>query len=138
MAGKSRMQSGYCVFNLMNESFLGLNITPALTSQARLKGLLGKLRLGPGEGLWLVPSQGIHTFGMLFPIDVICLDKHQRVIHVIEHMRPFGVTRIRLNCASILELPAHTIYRSQTHVGDQLAIGPADELRFPVSSSGCS
>jgi uncharacterized membrane protein (UPF0127 family) len=131
-AGWCQVKPGYCVFNKTNECFLGLNVTPAFTSLARLKGLLGKLRLPQGEGLWLVPSQGIHTFGMLFPIDVIFLDEEQRVIHLIEHMRPFRVTRIRLNCASVLELPAHTIYSSQTHVGDQLVIGPIDELLLPA------
>jgi hypothetical protein len=30
-----------------------------------------------GQGLWIVPSRGVHTFAMRFPIDVIYLDSRQ-------------------------------------------------------------
>ena len=39
----------------------------------RMKGLLGRKSLDHGEGLWIKPCMGIHTFGMRFPIDVIFL-----------------------------------------------------------------
>jgi len=32
-----------------------------VTHLARLKGLLGKMKLNSDEGLWTVPSQGIHA-----------------------------------------------------------------------------
>lgn len=99
----------------------------ASTPFARLRGLLGKLRLNPGEGLWTVPSRGIHTIGMLFPIDAIYLDEELRVTHLIEHLRPFRLASLRLNCTSVLEVPLHTIYTSQTQVGDQLAIYSHEE-----------
>ena len=58
----------YCVYNESRESFLSLGVEAADTTLARLKGLLGKLKLGLDEGLWIVPSQGIHTVGVLFHI----------------------------------------------------------------------
>lgn len=120
------MQPTYCIYNQTRDSFLALSVTCASTTGARLRGLLGKLRLRPDEGVWLVPSRGIHTVGMLFPIDVIYLDELKRVIHVVEYMRPFRFSRISLSGASVLELPAHTIYASHTKVGDQLAIWRSD------------
>ena len=118
----------YCVFNLTGESFVGLNIRRADTPLARLRGLVGQFRMRSGEGLWVVPSHGIHTIGLLAAIDLIYLDAAERVIHLVEHLRPFRIAPIRLKSSSVLELPEHTIYSSETHVGDQFLICPPDEM----------
>src|SRR5689334_1258880 len=110
------MQRTYCVFNSPRESFLGLNIRRPETAIGRLRALAGKFRFRSGGGVWLVPSRGIHTIGMLFPIDVVYLNAARQVIHLVEHLRPFRVAPIRLKSGSVLELPAHTIYASQTRV----------------------
>ena len=110
------------VFNQTRRSFLSLGVTTADTPLARLVGLLGKRKLRTDEGLWVVPSHGIHTVGMIVPIDVIYLDERQRVIHLIEHLGPFRVGPVRLDCASVLELPVRTIYASQTQLHDDLLI----------------
>ena len=34
----------------------------------------------PGEALWIVPSRGVHTWGMRFAIDVVALDERGVVI----------------------------------------------------------
>jgi len=93
----------------------------------RLIGLLGKSKRWAklGRGLWIIPSRGVHTIGMLFPIDVIFLNKNKEVIHIEEHMRPFRISKVSLKATSVLELPAHAIYRSGTKVGDSLEIASA-------------
>jgi uncharacterized protein len=118
----------YCVYNQTRECFLSLGVTPADTIFARLKGLIGRLRLKLDEGLWIVPSQGIHTLGVLFPLDLIYLDENYQVIHVIEHFPRFRIAPLRIQAASVLELPTHTIYSSQTQSGDQLIICVAEEI----------
>lgn len=109
-----------CVFNQTRQSFLSLDTTVADTQLSRLKGLLGKRELKSNEGLWLVPCQGIHTIGLLFPIDVIYLDAEYRVVHLIEHLKPFRITSLRRSCHSVLEVPLRTIFESETEVGDQI------------------
>ena len=116
------------VFNLTRQSFVSLGVSPALTHMSRLRGLLGRMRLRSDEGLWIVPCQGIHTIGLLFPIDVIYLDGNQQVIHVIEHLGPFRVSSIRIRSNSVLQLPTRTIYSSNTQVGDQLMICTPEEM----------
>jgi uncharacterized membrane protein (UPF0127 family) len=118
----------YCVFNQTRESFLSLGVTRADNHFARLKGLLGRLRLRSDDGIWLVPSLGIHTFGLLFPIDLVYLDTHNRVIHLVEHLRAFRVSPIRPQSASVLELPTRAIYSSQTQLGDRLLLCPAEDM----------
>jgi uncharacterized membrane protein (UPF0127 family) len=123
------MKRTLCVFNRNREAFLGLRVAPADTLTKRLKGLLGKVRLKPDDGIWLTPSRGIHTIGMLFAIDVIYLDAANRVIHLVENMGPFRISPIRIKCDSILELVSRTIYSSNTQIGDQLIICTAEDLK---------
>jgi uncharacterized membrane protein (UPF0127 family) len=129
LAAKETMQrEKYCVYNQTRESFLSLGVAAADTMLTRLKGLIGKLALGLDEGLWMVPSRGIHTVGVLFPLDLVYLDDANRVIHVIESFPTFRISPIITQAASVLELPTHTIYSSQTQPGDQLVICVAEEM----------
>jgi uncharacterized protein len=123
------MRRTLCVFNRNRESFLGLRVAPADTWMTRLKGLLGKIRLNPEDGIWLLPSCGIHTIGMLFAVDVVYLDAKNRVIHLIEHLGPFRISPIRVKCASILELKSRAIYSSNTQIGDELLICIPEEIK---------
>jgi uncharacterized protein len=125
----------YCVYNLTRECFLSLGITPADTTFARLRGLIGKLRLRSNEGLWVVPSSGIHTLGVLFPLDLIYLDDNYQVIKVIEYFPTFRIAPLKIKAASVLELPPHTIYSSQTQPGDLLLICPAEEMESRLSAA---
>src|SRR6267154_5089569 len=128
----------YCVYNQTRECFLSLSVTPADTTFARLKGLIGRLKLRVDEGLWIVPSCGVHTLGVLFPLDLIYLDESHRVIHLIEHFPRFRIAPLRTQASSVLELPIHTIYSSQTQAGDQLLICPVEEIanRFNKGAAG--
>jgi len=121
-------QNKYCVYNETRECFLSFGVTVANTFFARMKGLIGKLRLSADEGVWIIPSQGIHTLGVLFPLDIIYLDDDLKVIYTLEHFPTFRVGPLKSRAASVLELPAHAIYTSQTQPGDQFVICRADEI----------
>ena len=118
----------YCVYNQTRESFLSLSVSVADTVFARLRGLIGRLTLHRDEGIWVVPSRGVHTIGVLFAIDIIYLDEERRVIHLEENMPRFSIAPIRTHAESVLELPVRTIYHSQTQLGDQLFVGSPDEM----------
>ena len=111
-----------CVLNRTRERFVATNVSVADSYFRRLVGLLGKTRkwAQSGRGLWIIPSHGIHTIGMLFPIDLIFLDREKNVVHLEEHVRPFRISKVSLKSYSVLELPAHTVFRTGTCVGDQL------------------
>jgi uncharacterized membrane protein (UPF0127 family) len=128
----------YCVYNLTRECFLSLGVTPADTSFARLKGLIGRLKLRSDEGLWVVPSSGVHTLGVLFPLDLIYLNDNYQVIHLIEYFPTFRIAPLKTNAASVLEMPPHTIYSSQTHTGDQLIICPPEEMESRLRSEAAT
>jgi uncharacterized membrane protein (UPF0127 family) len=109
--------------------FLGLRVAAADTLIMRLKGLPGRVRLKPDDGIRLTPSHGIDTIGMFFAIDVIYLDTANRVIHLIENMGPFRISPIRIQCAGILELVSRTICLSNTQIGEELLGCTAEQLK---------
>jgi uncharacterized membrane protein (UPF0127 family) len=115
-------------FNITKQSFISLGVTVADTPWARLRGLLGRMRMRSDEGLWLVPSRGVHTIGLMFPIDVIYLDSKLRVVHIVESLGPLRIGPLRLRCESVLELPARSVYGSGTQIGDQLMICAPQEM----------
>jgi hypothetical protein len=59
---------------------------------------------------------------MLFAFDLVLIDKDFKVVGLRELVRPFSVTRPSFRAESVIELPAHTIFRSHTEIGDQLLI----------------
>lgn len=116
------------VYNRTRHRRVATHATLADSYFGRLIGLLGKTGrwCKPGRGLWIVPSHGVHTLGMMFSIDVVFLDRDHRVVHLVENLRPFRVSPVKLRAASVLELPPHTIAGTGTCVGDCLEILPAD------------
>jgi uncharacterized membrane protein (UPF0127 family) len=130
----------YCVYNQTRESFLSLGVAAADTTLSRLKGLIGKIRMELDEGLWIIPSRGIHTVGVMFPIDLVYLDESYRVLHAVESFPTFRISPWITQAASVLELPTHTIYSSQTQPGDQLVICVAEEMeqRLQVNTPALS
>ncbi|PYU91470.1 MAG: DUF192 domain-containing protein [Acidobacteria bacterium] len=110
------------VYNKTKETFLAYRVKVADSILSRLVGLLGKRSLALDSGLWIVPSSGVHTLGMLFTIDVVFLDKNLKVVGLRELLRPFSITGLNLQADSVIELPAHTIFKSRTEIGDALVV----------------
>lgn len=108
--------------NTTKNCALADNLAFAGTLVSRMKGLLGRKTLACGEGLWINPCKGVHTFGMRFPIDVVFLDPHFRVIAVCRSLPPNWLTRLCFGAASVLELPSGIIENTATAPGDCISI----------------
>lgn len=111
---------------------LASRVTKADDAAARSKGLLGRESLGADEGMWivqpplawLVPCPTIHTFFMKFPIDVLFLDGHLRVLRAIENLKPWRLSPWVLSAHSVLELKGGTL-RGSVRAGDLLELRSA-------------
>jgi uncharacterized protein len=86
---------------------------------SRMRGLLGRSELRPGEGLLLRPASAIHTWFMRFPIDAVFLDRDWRVVAISDDVGPWRA-RSRRGAKAVLELPAGESARKQLAVGDLL------------------
>jgi hypothetical protein len=82
------------IVNTSKNALVGSDIRVAATAWSRLVGLLGQVSLDPGGGLLIVPSSGVHTWGMLFPIDVVALDRRMRVLGVWERLGGFRIAAV--------------------------------------------
>jgi hypothetical protein len=109
-------------WNRTRQAYLVTTLEVADTHWSRLKGLMLKPEAAfmAGQGLWIKPSRGVHTLGMRFPIDVVYLDKDHRVVYLEKQLKPWRVAPVRLQAASVLELPANTLGPSGTMLGDEL------------------
>jgi uncharacterized membrane protein (UPF0127 family) len=111
--------------NATRGTILGERVRVADTGLSRIVGLLGEREILPGDGLLIVPSQGVHTWGMLFPIDVVVLDRNWTVLAMRRRMRQFRMTRLFWKAAAVLELPPGMLEESSTSVGDTLTFDRA-------------
>jgi hypothetical protein len=133
-----------CAYNQTRECFLGLEVAATDISCADLKVLFKKLALRSGEGLWMDPFRGMPDTDsdMLAPLDLIYLDKDSRVIDVVESFPTFHVSPSSARASSVLALPIHSIYSSQSQRGDQLVLCLAEEMQGRLekfsSSSGAA
>lgn len=128
-----------CAYNQTRECFLGLEVAAADLSYANAKTWMATLELKSGEGLWMVPFRGMPETGLHVPVDLIYLDEDCRVIDLVESFPTFRATPSSPRAASVLALPTHSVYSSQTQSGDQLVICVAEEMerrleRFSGSS----
>lgn len=123
---QNKVSCDYKTMKLRNKTkgtTIGTRIAIADTSLTRLLGLAGRRRLDTGCGLLIKPSSGIHTFGMLFAIDVVALSRDLRVLKVWHRLPPFRVTSVSLKTHHVLEIGAGEISRCKIEVGDELEIG---------------
>ena len=108
--------------NVSTNTVIADRVGVAATRAARAVGLLSRNGFEPGEALWIVPSRGVHTWGMRFPIDVLALDETGQVIDCVSNLRPWRVRLPRRGTAGVLELPAGTLAASRTSIGHQVIL----------------
>jgi uncharacterized protein len=125
--------TGYA-FNRTRGAQVAARVTVAATHWSRFRGLMGREPSAflAGDGLWIVPSRGVHTFAMNFPIDVIYLDAKNLVVHLEQNLKPWRLGRIHLRAYSVLELPVDTVRSTRTTIGDVIEIVPRNAEARPA------
>jgi len=117
----------FVVRNRTRGAILASKVELADTPRARRTGLLKRDILNAGEGLWIYPTQAIHTLGMRFPIDVAFIDRRMRVKRIYHQLAPFRLTSLVWSAESVLELPSGSLAGSGTAVGDELQFSLCEE-----------
>ena len=108
------------ILNESRKSVVADRVDIANNAATRNRGLLKHTGLENGEGLWIVPCEGVHTIGMKFPIDVVFLNKQKKIVKIRPAMPKWRLS-FCLRAHSVLELPAGYCQSIGTGVGDQLA-----------------
>ena len=71
----------------------------------RLLGWLGREHAPRERGLWIAPCDGVHTFGMRFPIDLVFADCAGTILRVDEAVAPWRA-RLCIGAYGVIELRA--------------------------------
>jgi len=110
------------IINKTKNNLLADNVSFADTSFKRIKGLLGRGQLNRGEALIIRPCNSIHTFFMRFAIDVLFVDRNNRIVKAMPNLKPFCITGVYFTADKVIELPAGIIQSTDTQFGDILEI----------------
>ncbi len=113
------------ITNMTRQVKLADRATVAASHFQRMKGLLGRTGLVSGEALILKPCGSVHTCFMRFTIDVIFVDRHNRVVKALSRMAPGRMSGIYFTASFCIELPEGTIESTATQIGDLLSFFPS-------------
>ncbi len=111
-------------FEIINISKGGIVIARSVlwagASAERTRGLLGRESIGEEEGIYIIPCQWVHTFGMKFPIDVAFLSKERRILAINHDLRPNRLSKLIFRAEGVLELKEGQLAKTATDKGDIL------------------
>jgi uncharacterized membrane protein (UPF0127 family) len=97
------------------------NIKIADSFFSRLIGLTFVKEMKGMDALLLIPGNSIHNCFVRFAIDVIFIDKENKVVKVIRGFKPWRFTRIYFSANKVLEMKAGTLI-ADIEKGDQLEV----------------
>lgn len=78
----------------------------------RMKGLMFSLELPDCDGFLIAPCNSIHTFFMLYKLDVLFLDRDFKVIKAVYDLSPWRMTWIYFRAHQVLEMKAGSMKKN--------------------------
>lgn len=115
------------VFNkTKGNSLVAQNVLMARGFFQKLRGLMFRNELGEGEGLFLKKTSAIHTCFMRFPIDVVFLDRDDKVVKVVSCLKPWALWCGARGAAGVLELNEGKVRRCGIQEGDGVIFSSRD------------
>lgn len=87
----------------------------------RFRGVKGVRELTPLSAFWFPRCQTVHTFGLRFPIDVVALDAHARVIAIKRMLEPNRVYW-QSRAQTLIEVCALCPYPLESWIGLQFQL----------------
>jgi uncharacterized membrane protein (UPF0127 family) len=101
---------------------IAANVRVADSFGTRFMGLMGRKSLDPGEGLCIQRCTSIHMFFMRMAIDVAFVDRDGRVLHILNSIRPWRVSRVVRGSKAAIELPAGLLAQHGVEKGAVLSL----------------
>jgi uncharacterized membrane protein (UPF0127 family) len=77
----------------------------------RMKGLMFTKEMPSCDGFLISPCNSIHTFFMVFNLDVLFLDKNYKVVKALYNLPPWRMTLIYFQAHKVLEMKAGDMKR---------------------------
>jgi uncharacterized membrane protein (UPF0127 family) len=109
------------VLRCCGEDIIGI-VELAVGLRDRMVGLLGRDSLGGGKAMYLSPCNCIHTFFMRFNLDLIFLDRSQRVVRIVREIRPNRIASGGAGAHSVIEMESGWFLTEKVRVGEQVEL----------------
>lgn len=122
LRGFKRVRGTVELLNSDTNQIIAKEVTIANTFLSRLIGLLDKKELPFDNGLWLIPCNSIHTFGLKFNIDAIFLNKNNTIVYLMENLGKNKISPVIFAAHSVLEIVQGTIKTSNSAVGHKITV----------------
>jgi hypothetical protein len=90
--------------------------------KTRLIGLLDQSCLPEGEALIITRCQSVHMMFMRFSIDVLFVDKNDKIVGLVHGIKPFRLSPLFPRSSYAVEVPTGTIVQTKTSVGDSIEL----------------
>lgn len=117
----------YALQNARNGHVIATDLILAFDSKTRKTGLLKHDSLAVGSAMLIAPTNAVHTFFMRFSIDIAFVNREGVVVKTYAALRPWRLAGA-LRAHAVIELPAGTLARHDTLVGDTLRISPGEQV----------
>ena len=114
-------QTKHAIRNARNGHVLATDLIVAFDSKTRKTGLLKHDSLPEGSAMLIAPTNAIHTFFMRFPIDIAFVSREGLIVKTYVALPPWRIAAA-LRAHAVIEMPAGTLARNETEVGDLLSI----------------
>jgi uncharacterized protein len=108
--------------NITTGSLLPYLVKSAETPLSRMIGLLSTDKPDTDASVYFAPCYSIHTIGMRYPIDILFLDKEQKLIKLFRNLPPNRLTGTISDAHSVLEFPGGTFTGAE--INDLLEVKP--------------
>lgn len=109
----------YRIFNKTKGTYIVQNASVAKTFFQRFLGLMFRKSIAKEEALIFPNVNSIHMFFMRFPIDVLYLDKANKVLKIKHSLMPWCMSSC-IRAKITIELPAQKVTETNTEAGDIL------------------
>jgi uncharacterized membrane protein (UPF0127 family) len=96
-----------------------LQVKHLTTLKEKSIGLIGTKNIIP---VYFQTRWGIHTFGVLSPIDIIILDANNTVVKLADNLKPNRIFIWHPKHYHVVELPSGEIKKKQITVGDKITL----------------
>ena len=106
------------IYNSSQNKLIAGNVKIAKNFFSRTLGLLNKKFLTDDEGLVIKPCCSVHTFFMRFEIDVLFVDKNNKIIALYEKVKPYKILPVHFKSFYVIELAEGSISRKGIKIGD--------------------
>ncbi len=110
------------IYNKSQDNLISNQATLADTFFSRMIGLLKHTSLPRNEALIITHCNSIHMFFMKFPIDVIFVDKKDKVVGLVERIKPNRLSSTYWKASYAIELAEGVIAEKKVQIGDQLIL----------------